>query len=247
MAASRLTAITNTEFLSSNAGSSLADISGNSRDLSASGTAAYENGYDGTSNTSYNFDGTWYAYRASTFGLTNASNFTIQMRAKIDSQPGTNVRFSFCNLITNDAANSRMNVTVGYEDSGGTKRLRIRDTGGNVQTYNTTLTTGTWYDIAYVQDQTNSLMKLYFKATSDPTLIAAISAADSAGNSGNDVGIEIGSDADSGGTIPSANSRGDFSIDNFRIVSDARTQAQIESDFAEAAATNSNLLLLGVG
>ncbi len=236
MSATRLTAIAGTQFLSSNAGSSLLDISGNSRDLSASGSAAYENGYDGAANTAFNMDATWFPYRAGTFGITDGVNCTIQFRLKIDSAPASNTTFSIFNLVTNDAVNSRLNIKVAYQDSAGTKRWSVRDTGGNTQTSNVTLTTGVWYDCAYVQDQSNSKMIFYYKLTSDSSLTKAIDVADSAGNSGNDVGLEIGSDTDSTGTIPTGNNRGNFSVDNFRITNTARSQANIESDFADSAA-----------
>lgn len=245
MAAPRLTAITGTEFLSSNAGSSLADISGNSRTLTASGTAAYENGYDGTSNTAFDMDGTWFPYRTGTFGLINTSNITIQFRAKINTQP-SNSTFCLFSFVTNDAVNSRRATHITYVDTSGTKKFNYRH-GGTLTdvTGLGAMTTDTWYDFALVIDYTNSLVRGYYGQTGSATS-EVLNTTLATANSGNSIGLQIGADA-AGSAIPNGTNRGDFSVDNFRITNTARTQAEIESDFEDTAVPVRLLGLLGVG
>lgn len=228
----RLINITNTRALYNATASSLNDATANAYNLTASGTAAYENGYDGSTNLAFNLDGTWFPYRGpdADFGLTNVSNITIQFRVKVDTQP-SNATFCFFSLVTNDAINTRRATHITYIDTAGVKKFNYRH-GGTLSdvTGQGELTTGTWYPFALVIDYTNSLARGYFGTTEVLNVALATS------NSGNSIGLQIGSDA-SGSAIPNGVYRGNFSIDNFRITSTARTAADITSDFTDASNT----------
>lgn len=230
----RLTAITNTRALYNASASALTDASGNSYTLTASGTPAYENGYEGSTNLAFNFDGTWYGYRTGDLGLIGTDDITVQCRVKISTAPTSGQRFCFFVLTTNDGSGSRRCIHVEYQNNGGTLQLQLRH-GGSLPLVTQTLTVGTFYKIALVIDHTNSLVRAYVGATGggDPTEIYNTTLA--AANSGNDVGIQVGANYD-GSAIPTASTgtRGDFTVDNLRVGKFARTQAQINSDFADS-------------
>jgi hypothetical protein len=229
----RLTAITGTRALYNASASSLNDSSGNGYNLTASGSAAYETGYDGSANLAFNLDGTWFPYRAGDFGLTNASNITIQCRVKIDTQP-SNATFALFSFVTNDANGSRRATHITYIDTSGTKKLNYRHGGSNNDYASGTLTTGTWYAIALVIDYTNGVVRGYFGTTEVLNTTLAVA------NSGNAVGLQIGAEA-SGSAIPNGTARGNFSVDNWRITSTARSAADISNDFASGTAYSQTL------
>lgn len=220
--AQRLTAIANTRVLYASTASALTDASGNSYTLTASGSAAYENGFNGATNTAFNLDGTWFPYRTGDLGLTNTSNISVQFDVKISTAPSS-ATFALFTLVTNDAVNSRRAIHVTYVDTAGAKKLNFRHGGSNTD-YTVTLTAGSWYRIGLVIDYTNSLAKGYLNENE------VVNTAIATANSGNAIGIQIGADA-AGSAIPNGTNRGDFTIDNFRVTSTARTYQQIANDY----------------
>lgn len=235
----RLTAITNTRALYNASASSLNDSSGNGYNLSASGTAVYESGYEGSANLAFDFNSSWYAYRSGDFGLVNTDNITVQFRVKVDTAPSSGSRQCFFVLTTNDAFNSRRCISVEYQNNGGTYQLQLRH-GGSLPLVNQTLTTGTWYKIALVIDYANSTARAYVGTTGGGNPTEVLNTSLAAANSGNSVGLQIGANMD-GSVIPTGNALGNFSIDNLRIGKFARTQSEVNSDFADSTTHTATL------
>src|SRR5579859_180079 len=123
--------------------------------LSAAGTVAYDTGKVinsagfGTSTNPGN-----YLYINSNLGV--SGNVSFSFWVKINAQPGTNGEEY---LIEQGNASDHVENLVEYRDSGGTKQLvwtRGRHGTANDQlVVAKTLTTGTWYHIAYTYDGTN--------------------------------------------------------------------------------------------
>ncbi len=234
--APRLTAIANTQFLYNTAGSILTDASGNGFTLTNQNSAVYENGYDGSVNFAFDFNSSWFAYRTGSLNITATGDSTFQFYVKIGTAPSSS-EIDLFSLVTNEGSGSRRVIQVAYIDTGGTKTVALRH-GATTTSANQILTVGSWYGIAAVIDFTNTKAYLYVSTNGSVSKVIDVSL--SSANSGNVVGLQIGSGT-TGVSIPAAVNLGDFSIDNFRGTSTARTQSEIISDFA--IPNNGNFLI----
>lgn len=112
-------------------------------------TGKINNGADyGSSNTTKSLSTT------NNFGI-NGSSMTFAGWIKVSSQPPTNDNNRIFTQVSTVSA--KVTQTILYRDSGGTKNLYVDRLRQNVAndafTYNVTLTTGTWYHIAYTYNR----------------------------------------------------------------------------------------------
>lgn len=87
---------------------------------------------------------------------TGNSSFTHSIWVKITTAPGIGVPYAF---IYNGNTTSKASVSLQYVNSGGTTILYGGAFAANIS-YNTTLTTDTWYHVAQTYDGTTNLLYL---------------------------------------------------------------------------------------
>lgn len=186
-------------------------------------------------------------------GITGG-NVTIEAWVRCASQPATNANWG----IVHQASTTNLNeYALRYVDVSGTKKLMITRTksgvADNSATFNTTLTTGTWYHLAITYDGTN--VRLYTAIEGGTHTQQAIVASSGAGSGFTNpnffaVGTYVRENASGDSyatciaqTDTTTNNPFDGLIDDVRVWSTARAAATMDADFQqELTGSETNLV-----
>lgn len=151
--------------------------------------------------------------------LSVTGNMTVEMWVKPESQPGTNASFGLVAKYV--AEGNQRSYMIKYQDSAGTKRLQVITSadGSTVLngTVDYTLSNGTWYHLAFVYTAASGQCEVFVDGTSVGT-ITGLSTSLLDGTAA----FLIGND--------DSNQYFDGLIDDVRLWSTVRTQAQIQDN-----------------